>query len=162
MQQYSIILNQVLEHFPQVGLAYLFGSRVEGRQGPDSDHDFAVLLDSAEMGPKLRSALSSAFARQLGTDRVDVLVLNSAPIELAFSVISRGALLYERDVETRVEYEARIMGRYFDELPLLRAAYREIAGDAHHAARAQRYREALGRAQGSFGQIGAPPGEKAE
>jgi predicted nucleotidyltransferase len=146
--------------FPEIALAYLFGSRVEGNLGPQSDYDFAILVDREAGGPKVRSELSSALSRELQTSRVDVVLLREAPIELAFSVISEGEIIYERDVQTRVDFEARIMGLYFDYLPFLRMAREDIIKGDDHAVRARRYRQALGRTQGALGQIGAPQGKE--
>jgi hypothetical protein len=58
-----------------------------------------------------------------------LVLLNRAPIELAFAVIAEGELLFERDVATRVEYEARIMSLYGDYLPILREQRRDILED---------------------------------
>jgi hypothetical protein len=37
---------------------------------------------------------------------VDVVLLNRAPVELAYAVIIQGTLLFEQDTATRIEYEA--------------------------------------------------------
>ena len=145
----------IVEDFPKVLLAYLFGSQVEGRVGPLSDFDFAVLFDSMAMRMEVRARLSSVLARELGAEHVDIVSLNDAPPELAYAAISCGELLYEYDVETRVEYEAGVMGRYSDYLPLLRAARGDILRGEDHAPRVQRYRKAFGRTERTLGQIRA-------
>ena len=137
----------ILSNQPEVLLAYLFGSRVDGDVGPLSDYDFGVLFDRAVDRAKARARLASALAAALGTDRIDVVSLRDAPVELAYAVISEGEVLYERDVEARVEYEADTMSRYFDYLPVLRSQRRDILRGGDHAARAQRNREALGRTE---------------
>ena len=40
----------------------------------------------------------------LDTDKVDVVVLNNAPIELAYAVVAQGQPLHQVSVEARVEY----------------------------------------------------------
>ena len=108
-----------------VFLVYLFGSRAEGRAGAGSDYDLGILLDREQDSPERRARLSHDLTVILETAAVDVVYVNQAPPELAFAVI-QGRLLYERDLATRVEYEAYVMGRYYDYLPYLRAQRREI------------------------------------
>lgn len=152
-------INQIIKEFQSVDLVYLFGSRLEGNLGPLSDYDFAVLIDRNADGPWIRSDLGSALSRELQTYRVDVILLHEAPIDLAFAVIKKGKILYERDVLTRVDFEARIMGLYFDYLPFLRLAWQDIIGGNEHAHRIRRYRKALGRTQRTLGQIRADQGK---
>lgn len=141
---------------PEIRLIYLFGSRIEDHLGPLSDYDFGVFCDPTADKARLRAYLLHRLVYEIDTLLIDVVLLNDVPIELAFSVISYGILLYERDVKTRVEYEARVMGLYFDYLPILRKQRREILKEACHATRAQRYRETFRRTERTLGQIRAP------
>lgn len=93
--------------------------------------------------------------KALGGARVDVVVLNVAPPELAFAVISQGRILYERSVATRVDYEAYVMGLYGDYLPVLQAQRRQILEGGDREKRAERYREALRRTQRTLSEIAA-------
>jgi predicted nucleotidyltransferase len=138
-----------------VRLVYLFGSRVAGDLGPMSDYDLALLVDRAVDGRPVQARLAHELAHALQTDRVDVLLLNRAPVELAYAVIAQGALLYEQDVATRVEYEAMVLGRYGDLLPMLRAQRADILRGDDHDRRVRRYRAALGRTERTLGQIAA-------
>ncbi len=115
-----------------------------------SDYDFAILYtDSAAPSAQKRSALVHELAQLLGTERVDLVVLNQSPVELQYSVIVTGTLLYEGSRTARVEFEARTLGRYFDYLPVLRRQRRELldeeAGD--YETGIQRYREALSKTE---------------
>ena len=151
-------LRQGLKEFgagdAAVLLVYLFGSRASGRAGPGSDYDLGVLLDRREDSPAERARLSHELVVILGTSALDVVFLDQAPPELAFAVI-QGQLIYERDLATRVEYEAYVMGRYYDYLPYLRAQRQEILSGEDHGTRVQRYREALGRTERTLSQIRA-------
>ncbi|MBI2954805.1 MAG: nucleotidyltransferase domain-containing protein [Chloroflexi bacterium] len=149
----------MVARFPEVTLAYLFGSRVGGPVGPRSDYDIAVLIEDARGLSALRARLAHELAVALATERVDVVILNRAPVELAYAVIAQGIPVYQRDTATRVEYEARVMGLYGDYLPVLRAQRRDILRGDQHAARVQRYRAALGRTQRKIGAIRASQGE---
>ena len=143
----------ILSNQSEVLLAYLFGSRARGDAGPLSDIDMGILFDRGTDRVAACSRLGSALASALGTGRIDVVSLRDAPVELAYAVISEGEVLYERDVEARVEYEADTMSRYFDYLPVLRSQRRDILRGGDHAARAQRNRETLGRTERTLEQI---------
>jgi predicted nucleotidyltransferase len=140
-------------------LVYLFGSRASIKAGPGSDYDLGVLLARREDSPAGRARLTHELVVVLGTAAVDAVFLNQAPPELAFAVI-QGQLLYERDLATRVEYEAYVMGRYYDYLPYLRTQRQEILSGEDHGTRIQRYREALGRTERTLGQIRAAQEQK--
>ena len=154
IQKIQEIFLEAAVGFPQIRLGYLFGSRAGGLDGPVSDWDMAVLADRGAANPDLRSCLTVQLAKRLEGGKIDLILLNTAPVELAFSVISTGEILYERDVATRVDYEARVMGLYFDYLPVLRDQRRDILQGEDYAARVHRYRKTLGRTIGSLGQIG--------
>ncbi|MGM0760809.1 MAG: type VII toxin-antitoxin system MntA family adenylyltransferase antitoxin [Thermodesulfobacteriota bacterium] len=138
---------------PHIALAYLFGSRVDGDIGPLSDYDFGILLDRDADKAAVRSSLASDLSNLLRSPRIDVLLLGEAPIELSFAVISQGEILYERNIAARVDFEAKVMGLYFDYLPFLRMSRDDILKEDPYAARVLRYREALGRTQGTLEQI---------
>jgi predicted nucleotidyltransferase len=143
----------------QIQLVYLFGSQVTGNTGPASDYDFGVLLDSTAAWPQIRAELGHRLAKALDTGQIDLVLLNRAPIELAFAIIAQGELLFERDAATRVEYEARIMSLYGDYLPILREQRRNILEDTGYDTRIQRYRAALGRTERTLREIRATQGE---
>ena len=149
--------TRMVAAYPAVRLVYLFGSRATGEQlGPMSDYDFGVLVEreTADLFA-LQARLTYEFIQIVDTDLVDVVMLNQAPIELAFNVIDRGVLLYERDLATRVEYEAYVMGRYGDYLPVLRQRRHDILHQESNARRVQWYRDALERAERTFSEIRA-------
>lgn len=149
-----------LARFPEVRLAYLFGSRVDGRVGPLSDYDFAVLLENDQSAPAIRARLAHELGLVLGANRIDVVILNRAPVELAYTVITQGRPIYQRDEAARVEYEAEVMSRYGDYLPVLRAQMEDIRRGGKLETRVQRYREALRRTERKIGQIRAAQSER--
>ncbi|MDP3046871.1 MAG: nucleotidyltransferase domain-containing protein [Chloroflexota bacterium] len=126
-----------------------------------SDYDLAVLVDDSADSAQVEARLGHAAALALGTDRVHVVPLGRAPVELAFAVISQGVVLFQRDTATRVEYEARVLSLYGDYLPVLRAQRTEILQGDGHARRVRRYRAALGRTERTLGQIAAAQREAA-
>lgn len=134
-----------------IALVYLFGSRAEERAGPGSDYDLAIFF-SQEPPARERHALAYRIGRLLEADRVDLVVLNRAPIELRYSVIATGYSLYEASPLARVEFEAQTLSRYFDYLPVLRRQRKEILEEQYETG-IQRYRAALRETQDVLGQI---------
>ena len=59
--------------------------------------------------------------------RVDLLVLDDAPLELAGRVAVDGVLLFDDDPVSRVRWIAMTRKIYFDEKPRLDRAHREFA-----------------------------------
>jgi predicted nucleotidyltransferase len=138
-----------------ISLAYLFGSQVTGNTGSMSDYDFGILVDSGVDIASLRASLMHELTLALGTDRVDIVFLNRAPLDLAYAIVAGGVVLYQRDIATRVEYEAQVMSRYGDYLPVLRSLNADIVRGDRDANRVQRYREALRRTERTLGEIRA-------
>jgi uncharacterized protein len=151
------ILLDALTGFPEIRLVYLFGSRLEDAVGPLSDYDFGVLYAGTSGRDQALSQFSHLLTKKLGS-RVDVVSLSGAPVDLAYAIISSGRLLYETDVTTRVDFESRVMGMYYDQLYFLRENRSEILSGGDHAARVQRYREAFRRTSRTLGEIGAAQG----
>jgi len=158
LERSTVALQQALARTPEVKLAYLFGSRVGGNIGPLSDYDVAVLLEEDEAAQDTAYRLAHELASVLGTARVDVVLLNKAPVELAYYIIAQGRLLFERDLATRVEYEAYILSRYGDYLPVLRAQRRELLMGEAYETRIRRHRAAPGRVDNTLAKIRAAKG----
>jgi len=135
----------------QIPLAYLFGSQADGTAGPQSDYDIVLLVRQPSLA--LQARLAHEIGAILGTDRVDVVFLNRAPVELAYAVIAQGQLLHQRSVAERVEFEARVLSLYADYLSFLCRQQEEILQDIGKEARVQRYREALGRTERTLAAI---------
>jgi len=114
-------LRAVLERQPDVLVAYLFGSRARRVAGALSDIDVAVLLRE-DGNPTLsrRLALLRDLAAACGRDDVDLVILNEAPVSLAYRVLREGRLLVSRDELARVRHRARTVDRYLDMEPFRR------------------------------------------
>ena len=120
-----------------------------------SDYDLGVLVDRGTDERQVQARLAHELANVLQTGRVDVVLLTRAPIELAYHVIADGVILYQRDLAARVEYEAQVMGRYGDYLPVLRAMRDQILQGDEYGSRVQRYRAAPGLTERTPGQVGS-------
>ena len=103
---------------------YLFGSLLRSETRPDSDIDFAFLLDEKayKSDPIIAMSPAHLIAAKAGMqlDReTDVTILNSASLEIAYEVVTTGKCLFEIDPDLRMEYEIKIKGMYFDFRPFL-------------------------------------------
>ena len=114
-------LAELFEREPDVVAAYLFGSQARGDAGPLADVDLAVWLDDSHGAierMRRQLALTARAASLLGTDEVELVVLNGAPPLLAQRVIRDGELLAERNPQERVRLETDAVIRYLDTIPL--------------------------------------------
>ena len=104
--------------------AYLFGSRVEGRQHRESDLDVGVLLDRAA-APTRRERfdaairLSAALQVDLGAPAVDLVVLNDAPPLFARRIVLDGRRVHCRDAELDHAFVRDVQLRAADLAPFL-------------------------------------------
>lgn len=113
-------LREALQAQEDVLVAYLFGSVARRRAGPLSDVDVAVLL-AADGDPFPRFLeIAEEVARVVGPERADVVLLNGAPVALAYRVLRDGRLLVCRDEEARVDHWVRTVVRYLDMEPFFR------------------------------------------
>jgi uncharacterized protein len=108
-------LGPVFAADARVRFAYVFGSVAAGTARPNSDIDLAVsvsprgtLLDDA----RLHDALVAA----LGRDDVDLVVLEDAPLWLAYRVVG-GRPIYSRDDVARVRHRAAVEHEFLDFKP---------------------------------------------
>jgi predicted nucleotidyltransferase len=123
-----------------VVLAYLFGSQAEGKAGPLSDVDIAVLLKpqmDREEWFQVKLDLTNELMGLFHRNKVDVVVLNEAPPVLAYEVVQFGQLLYEAGPGTRIDFEVAATHRYMDTKPLRRIQNRRLFE------RAEEYRRTL-------------------
>ncbi len=101
--------------------AMLIGSQARGNPGPLSDVDIAVWHD-----PKLDSrarfdlqlSLAGDAGRALGTEEIDLVMLNQAPPLMRHRAMREAKRLVERDHDERVRLETRTILDYLDTAPL--------------------------------------------
>jgi predicted nucleotidyltransferase len=117
--------------------AYLFGSAAAGTAQPHSDVDVAVYAQE----PVPRGSafgyvadLTTDLMRALGTNRIDVVLLNDAPPVLYHRVLRDGVRVLTRDVRETTTREGRALSRYCDYVPQLakiEAVHRERTSGGH-------------------------------
>ena len=115
-------LSEALAAREEILEAYLFGSRARGGARPDSDIDVAVYVDEACADDGhwgYQAELTTDLMAVLGTNEVDVVVLNKAPILLYHRVLRDGVRFLSRDLRATTTRAAQALSRYFDFLPQL-------------------------------------------
>lgn len=93
--------------------AYLFGSATNKFFGSHSDIDLAILLrEPSEYRKPL--ALSARASLVLRSDRIDILILNRAPVFLRFRVLQEGTLLMCQDEMMLADFVESTLRDHFD------------------------------------------------
>jgi predicted nucleotidyltransferase len=104
-----------------VASVYLFGSQARGQAGPLSDIDLAVWaaprLD-LDARLDLRLELIDAAAQALGTEEIDLVILDDTSPVLRHHAWRDGEVLVDRDPPTRIRQQARALVEYLDTQPL--------------------------------------------
>ena len=107
-------LTLILEKDERVKFAYLFGSAAREEQNSLSDIDIAVYLREDCDPAEAKLDLIGKLMERLGRGRVDLVILNTAPLPLVARVIRCRKVLADRDPFSRHRYESRILREYFD------------------------------------------------
>ena len=110
-------IAQFLNKQERVKLAYLFGSVAEGKEGKLSDVDLAFFLDeslSKKERFSLQLKLISKLTGILKTDRIDLVIMNDAPLTLNYEIIKANHPLLVRDKGQKIDFEHSILSRYLD------------------------------------------------
>lgn len=122
VQELARRVSAILAPRQEVLEAYLFGSRATGRARPYSDIDVAVYVDEGRAvhgGFGYAAELTTALMSGLGTNAVDVVILNRAPPLLYHRVLRDGRRVLARDLRATTTREGYALSRYCDYLPQL-------------------------------------------
>ena len=118
----KIGIARVLASKPYISFAYLFGSQVKGVTGALSDIDIAVYFDETVSYPRKsiygpEVELVMELEKALEARRVDLVVLNEAPIFLRYQVLKGGEIIFCSSEEDRVRFHEETIRLYLDFLP---------------------------------------------
>lgn len=106
-------LGRALERCSGVVFAYLFGGAA-GRIRPLSDVDVAVYLDETADPIEARLEAVGVVTAHLGTDEVDLVVLNTAPTSLTGRILQTRRVICDRDPFRRHRFESLALREFFD------------------------------------------------
>lgn len=116
------IKDKVAEYFstrPEIKVGYIFGSMARAEENKLSDIDIGILIDEEKVPKDLpfgyKANVITALIVILKTSKVDLVILNESPLFLCFCVIHDGVILYSNDEERRIDFEVKVMRRYFDQ-----------------------------------------------
>ena len=128
-------IAEVLEPRREILEAYLFGSHARGAHQPHSDVDIAVFIVEERADPGLfgyQSELTATLMSALGTNSVDVVVLNNAPPLLYHRVLRDGRRLFSRNLQATTAREGRALSRYCDFAPQLARIDAALSAEKPH------------------------------
>ena len=106
--------QQILEENENILFAYLFGSIARGEHSALSDIDIAVYLHENTDLTAEKLKLLGELLDNMGTDYIDLVILNTAPLSLAARILKSREILVDRSPFTRHRYESLVMREYFD------------------------------------------------
>jgi uncharacterized protein len=116
------ILAEYYREMPGVAAVYLFGSLARGTARAESDADVGVLFDTPPAAQLMAQPFSdeATLSERLGR-RVQIIVMNRAPVDLVHRILRDGTLVLEPNKSRRIAFEVRARNEYFDLLPVLHA-----------------------------------------
>jgi len=117
------LADELSEVKSNIVAAYLFGSIVTGETRPLSDIDFAVLFDSDD--DNMAALVYGLVTKTLGTDRVDFVNLEEAPLSLRYQVIKNGLRILTGDETACINFETGVIMSYLDFEPLRKDFFAE-------------------------------------
>jgi predicted nucleotidyltransferase len=120
LEELKIKMEPIFATTPEWLFVYVFGSVARQTSGPLSDVDLGVLYASSHPLPSLLDSgrRSIELANAIGARRVDLVVLNEAPVLLRHRVVRDGVVLFCRDQRTRVAWVRDTILEYLDTAPL--------------------------------------------
>jgi hypothetical protein len=105
------VVEYLREH-PQIIFAYLFGGLLKKQLSPLSDVDVALYVKN----PRGLNYLDifTEITNILGTDELDLVILNKAPLSLSGRILLSRKLLIDKEPFLRHRYESLILRKFFD------------------------------------------------
>ena len=117
LDEHRQALEAYFASLDSVVLAYLFGSQARGKAGLLSDVDVAALLADRPDDDHcfdMRLEIIGGLMGILHFNDVDVAILNQTPLALRYRVLRDGVLLFCRDRQALIEFNARTVSEYLD------------------------------------------------
>ena len=117
MSLYDDIIKTVLSAYPETLAVYRFGSWGTPYQRADSDLDVAVLFphqSAKDVDFMDWAMLNGRIACLSETDRVDLVNLRTAATDVQAEIIRTGEVVFCRDHDTRLAFEALILSMHQD------------------------------------------------
>ncbi len=107
-------IKNALQPNDNIVFAYLFGSQTKEAPTPLSDVDVAVYLRDNVCFEDEKFRLLDLLSAQLETEKIDLVLLNTAPLSLAGRILESRIVLLDRNPPVRHKYESLVMRESFD------------------------------------------------
>ena len=107
-------LSDVLARDSRIVFAYLFGSAARHQLNRLSDIDLAVFLDDPAQAAAAQLDILDAVGQHLRTDRIDLVILNGAPVALAGRIVLERRVLLDRRPTVRHRFESLTLRMFHD------------------------------------------------
>jgi predicted nucleotidyltransferase len=114
VEQRLATLGTILERVAAVKFAYVFGGASRGALRPLSDVDVAVYLDEAVDQGQARIDLIGVVTKHLGTDELDLVVLNRAPTALVGRMLQSRKVIVDKEPFLRHRFESLAIRMFLD------------------------------------------------
>ena len=107
-------VKRVLLEDENIVFAYLFGGLARGILKPLSDVDISVYVKDIGNLPEYKLKLFDALTEILGTNEMDLVILNTAPVILSGKILQNKQTLVDKNPPLRHAYESLTLRKYFD------------------------------------------------
>ena len=111
------LASEYLRSHPKVVFAYLFGGLARGGIRPLSDVDIAVYLAGIATAD-VKLDILGKLIDILGTDEIDLVILNTASPALAMNVLRKKRVVADNNPAMRHRFESLAFKKFFDFLPV--------------------------------------------
>ena len=98
----------------KVVFAYLFGSLARDKVLPLSDIDVAIYLKEGVDLNKEKMSILQNLIDLLGTEEIDLVLLNTAPLTLKARIVENKKILVDKEPFLRHSFESLVLREYFD------------------------------------------------
>jgi len=107
-------VKRVLLEDENIIFAYLFGGLARGILKPLSDVDISVYVKDIGNLPEYKLKLFDALTEILGTNEMDLVILNTAPVILSGRILQNKQTLVDKNPPFRHAYESLTLRKFFD------------------------------------------------
>ncbi len=106
------LLHDFFREDSNITFAYLFGGLVKERKSPLHDVDVAVYVKDIKRFNYMN--LMVRLSSFLGTDEIDLVVLNISPLSLTGRIVQSRRVIIDKNPFLRHRFESDILRKYFD------------------------------------------------
>ena len=103
-----------LKNRQKVVFSYLFGSLARDKVLPLSDIDVAIYLKEGVDLNKEKMNILQDLIDLLGTEEIDLVLLNTAPLTLKARIVENKKILVDKEPFLRHSFESLVLREYFD------------------------------------------------